>query len=853
MKQFEPGHVIDDRFVLEELIGSGGMGSVYLAKQLELNRMVAIKLLQLEHYCETEEKQRFLREGLILSKLSHPNIPVFFHFGMATASCPYMAFELLEGVSLREKLALLGGRLEWQETIRIAIEVCNALEYAHAQGVIHRDIKPDNIFICEPDTAVKVIDFGLSTFSGESARTQRLTGTGMLIGSIYYMSPEQCRGERPEFASDLYALGCVIHECIAGRPVFESDSPMNIIYKQANESPPSLADAGATVPSQVQNVVSKALAKHPTERFQSASEMRNALQLCLNLPTEVKHSIWKNSWRQVIGCCIALVVVTACLFTVSAHNTNFLYEDVLHHDSNIAIPVAERMLEIQQFDCAADLALLCSETVEQRRDEPAQELRLRLVGVLSRSTPHLDKRRREMAYRRSIAMISRLNKDGSQGAAVLHCCRKLAESLQPADTQLFLELSGPLVKSLRLASLQQAALVLGLAMLQPGSVLGKEDRVRTIAFCCGMIFQQNKCSIANTWFQQLLKKNLLSLSTEADANVLHGAAQCALRSGDFKSLNDYCKRLIATKREQEVAIACRLLSLAHLALDEVKEAVACARLAKKLELGGEVYSPAQLTNLLYAASPMKNLRKDIDEFKRSSAQCEYVALLAFCKAGLNAEAVDSANHLLELSYSKDSSEILEYKLIGAATLIRNNVDTARALTYLRQVKLGESNQSRFENAALRLVCADNSLDVEKVWQDISQERRECRIILRALHDLYCGSDEGKKYRVVNSLTINPDRSQDETNRGHLPISLDLARALCYEKQGRLHEARAVAKDAIFRSIVISWWEPGSALIPLVLPLTMDDAHCVKSSTEDRSHDSDSRNGLLRASEIAVTL
>ncbi len=274
------GTIIDNRFVIVSELGSGGTGTVYEARQAGLNRTVALKVLQAALAGDTQNQVRFEREGRILSTLSHPNIPVFYHFGSWNGSVPYIAMEFLSGSSLRDVLQEQS-TLPWQRVLRLAVQACDALSVAHGHGIIHRDIKPNNIMVLEND-AVKVVDFGLARILADDG--QRLTQTGMLVGSSYYMSPEQCVAGKIDGRSDIYSLACVIYEAIVGAPPLVSDNLIALMHKHVTEEPKMLSAAvpSLDIPPGLDVVLLKGLAKDPVNRQQSMEEFKSELELVLS-------------------------------------------------------------------------------------------------------------------------------------------------------------------------------------------------------------------------------------------------------------------------------------------------------------------------------------------------------------------------------------------------------------------------------------------------------------------------------------------------------------------------------------------------------------------------------------------
>ncbi len=273
------GRLIDDRYQLVAQLGEGGMGEVYRAQEVATERTVAVKFLH-SIAVDQESDTRFLREAKLWSTLSHPNIGLFYRYGVWLGERSYIAMEYLPGVTLEEYLHGKG-KLPWRETISICLQVCDALAYLHGHDVIHRDLKPSNVILVEtPDGIVaKVIDFGLARSTAEDlTQSQSLTASGRLMGSFPYMSPEQCKGTAVDSKVDVYALGCIIFELISGQQVFSADHPMGLVYKHCTESPRDLQQVEPSVPSVLSELVSRLLSKSSAQR-PSILETRRQLEV----------------------------------------------------------------------------------------------------------------------------------------------------------------------------------------------------------------------------------------------------------------------------------------------------------------------------------------------------------------------------------------------------------------------------------------------------------------------------------------------------------------------------------------------------------------------------------------------
>jgi len=270
------------------MIGDGGMGQVFRAEQLATGRTVALKVLHSQLTGVAEIAQRFERESKVTTHLSHPHIVKTVEFGQWEGRL-YLAMEFVAGQSLAALLAAAAGnqgrRMTIKRTIAIMRPVLQALEYAHGLGVVHRDLKPDNIMVVPRRVifareCVKLLDFGIAKL-GDDAPVQgrKLTQAGMLLGTPGYMSPEQAAGQKADLRSDLYSCGVILYEMLAGRRPFEADSSVEILAMHISATPKPLREitADASIPAAVENLIMRALAKRPADRFQSARDLREAL------------------------------------------------------------------------------------------------------------------------------------------------------------------------------------------------------------------------------------------------------------------------------------------------------------------------------------------------------------------------------------------------------------------------------------------------------------------------------------------------------------------------------------------------------------------------------------------------
>ena len=261
---------LGDRYEIGDELGSGGMATVYTGRDRLLGRPVAIKMLAERYAGDDRFVTRFKREARAAAGLNHQNIVSVFDTG-DTNGQHFIVMELVEGETLADLLKR-EGPLSPDRAARIGGAVARALQAAHDQGFVHRDVKPGNVMIT-PSGEVKVMDFGIA----RAATDDTLTQTGMVLGTASYLSPEQSRGDPVDHRSDVYSLGCVIYEMLGGRPPFEADTPVSLAYKHVNEDPQPLASSAPSVPAELDAVVMKSLEKEPDRRFASASELGQAL------------------------------------------------------------------------------------------------------------------------------------------------------------------------------------------------------------------------------------------------------------------------------------------------------------------------------------------------------------------------------------------------------------------------------------------------------------------------------------------------------------------------------------------------------------------------------------------------
>lgn len=269
-----PGRVLAGQYRLEQRLGAGGMGVVYRACQLSVGRQVAVKLISRERHTP-EHVERFRREADALAKLRHPNTVHLLDFGVTDDDRPFIVMELLSGIDLEKYLA--AGSISLRDALLITRQIARALSEAHAVGVIHRDLKPSNIFISHVeggDSFVKVMDFGVAGFRDRTEHST-LTVRGSVVGTAAYMSPEQAQGEEVNARADVYSLGVILFELLAGRTPFQAPSALTMLVAHINDPPPKLAEVKPdyTQHAALQRMLDQLLAKAPAERPANASEV----------------------------------------------------------------------------------------------------------------------------------------------------------------------------------------------------------------------------------------------------------------------------------------------------------------------------------------------------------------------------------------------------------------------------------------------------------------------------------------------------------------------------------------------------------------------------------------------------
>lgn len=259
------GRLLDDRYEILEVIGTGGMAVVYKALCHRLNRLVAVKILKDEFSGDEEFRRRFRAEGEAVAMLSHPNIVQVYDVS-SSDSANYIVIELIDGISLKQYMEVKGV-LNWKETLHFAMQIAKGLEHAHSRGIVHRDIKPHNVMVLK-NGSVKVMDFGIARVMNKSN-----TLTKEALGSVHYISPEQAKGGHTDNRSDLYSLGVVMYEMMTGRPPFDGESPVAVAIQHISGGAPLPSALNPNIPRGLEQIIMKAMALDPKDRYDSATQM----------------------------------------------------------------------------------------------------------------------------------------------------------------------------------------------------------------------------------------------------------------------------------------------------------------------------------------------------------------------------------------------------------------------------------------------------------------------------------------------------------------------------------------------------------------------------------------------------
>lgn len=266
------GKRLDGRYLIQSLVGVGGMANVYRGVDEKTGNAIAVKVLKEEFLDNEELVRRFKNESKAISILNHPNIVKVYDVSV-TDKLQYIVMEYVDGITLKEYLKQRGGALTWKETVHFATQVLGALQHAHSKGIIHRDVKPQNIMLLA-DGSIKMMDFGIARFS----RAQSQTVSDKAIGSVHYISPEQAKGDKTDARTDIYSVGVMLYEMLSGRLPFDGDGAVSIAIMQISDKAKPLAQVAPNVPEGLRQITEKAMEKDPAKRYQSAQEMLDAIE-----------------------------------------------------------------------------------------------------------------------------------------------------------------------------------------------------------------------------------------------------------------------------------------------------------------------------------------------------------------------------------------------------------------------------------------------------------------------------------------------------------------------------------------------------------------------------------------------
>ncbi len=265
------GKRLDGRYELLELIGVGGMADIYRARDIQEDRIVAVKILKTEFAGSDEFLRRFRNESKAIALLSHPNIVKIYDVGF-TDKVQFIVMEYVDGITLTDYIEQQGV-LKWRDALHFTVQVLKALQHAHDRGIVHRDVKSSNIMLLR-DGTIKVMDFGIARFNRENNKTV----SEKTIGSVHYISPEQARGDITDERSDIYSVGVALYEMLTGRKPFDGDTPVAIALKHMQSTPKKPSEINETIPEGIEQIVLKAMQKDPAARYQTAGEMINDLE-----------------------------------------------------------------------------------------------------------------------------------------------------------------------------------------------------------------------------------------------------------------------------------------------------------------------------------------------------------------------------------------------------------------------------------------------------------------------------------------------------------------------------------------------------------------------------------------------
>ena len=348
--------MLDGRYRLTRIIGGGGMAVVYEADDLAMNRKVAVKMLKDEIKEDAQEVKRFINESKAVAMLSHPNIVHIYDVSKNSSNSQYIVMELIDGIDLKDYI-LRKGRLKWQEAISYAEQILSGLKHAHSRGIIHRDIKPQNIMLLR-NGSLKITDFGIAKMQG----SEPLTMTDKAIGTVHYISPEQANSSKVTNVSDIYSLGVLLYEMTTGQLPFEGDTAINVAMKQINEIPKNPRELNPEIPKGLSQIILKAMNKDPQDRYQSAGEMIKQLSILSANPAVVFNNNSGSNLPVVAG---------------SASKSNIKDIEALNNRKDIQAEVSGRLNNVTDIENINNADKIDEDEMRKRGRQPQKGIRRR--------------------------------------------------------------------------------------------------------------------------------------------------------------------------------------------------------------------------------------------------------------------------------------------------------------------------------------------------------------------------------------------------------------------------------------------------------------------------------------------
>lgn len=371
------GQMLDNRYEIQEIIGSGGMAVVYKALCHRLNRFVAVKILRDEFAEDEEFRERFRAESQAVAMLSHPNIVAVYDYSR-DPKCQYIVMERLEGITLKQYMQSRGGVLSWQEALHFSMQTASALSHAHSKGIVHRDIKPQNIMVVK-DGTVKVMDFGIVHLLSENEAEVHET-----VGSIHYISPEQARGEAVDARADIYSLGVVMYEMLTGRLPYDGDTVESIAVQHMSGNFTLPCSINLDIPVRLEEITLKAMSADIEKRYQSADELiadleafkasqsnseYEAVEITVGAVTEAAivgkrkqtradKKVSKKEYKanrkraRTVSTFSGIALIVIFILAIVAFLYNYWLKDIFAADQRVTIPsfVGEYVSELQDSD-----------------------------------------------------------------------------------------------------------------------------------------------------------------------------------------------------------------------------------------------------------------------------------------------------------------------------------------------------------------------------------------------------------------------------------------------------------------------------------------------------------------------